>query len=87
MPWFVQFAPFIPIVALIPPSLAAMWIANRWLTSRRTNTEIHEELAMLREEVGELRQANADLLERLDLTDRMISQVRDGQRDLPRGSG
>jgi hypothetical protein len=87
MPWFVHIAPFIPVMAMIPPSLAAMWIASRWLTSRKTNMEIHEELAILREEVGELRQANADLLERLDLTDRMISQVRDVPRNLPRGTG
>ena len=86
MPWIVQIAPFIPLMALIPPSLAAMWIANRWLKSRKTNEEIHDELTALREEVAELRQVQVDLHERFDLTDRMLSQVRDAQRDLPRGS-
>jgi hypothetical protein len=86
MPFIVQIAPFIPILALIPPSLAAMWIASRWLKSRRTNDELHQELIALREDVGELRQIQMDLQERLDLTDRILSQVRDTQRDLPKGS-
>ena len=86
MPFWVQFAPFIPILALLPPSLAAMWIASRWLKSRKTNAELVEELTALREEIAELRQTQQDVLERLDLTDRVIGQVRDAQRDLPKGS-
>ena len=85
MPFWVQLAPFIPILALLPPSLAAMWIASRWLESRKTNAEIHAELTALREEVAELRQTQLDIQERLDLTDRVIGQVRDVQRELPKG--
>ena len=83
MPLFVQLAPFIPFLAMIPPSLAAMWIASRWLKSRGTTAEIRAELAALREEVAELRQAHVDSQERLDFAERLLSQIREN-RELPR---
>jgi hypothetical protein len=83
MPLFVQLAPFIPFLAMIPPSLAAMWIASRWLKSRGTTAEIRAELTALREEVAELRQAHVDSQERLDFAERLLSQIREN-RELPR---
>jgi uncharacterized protein YlxW (UPF0749 family) len=71
---------------MIPPSLAAMWIASRWLKTRGTSTEVRAELAALRDEVAELRQAQVDMQERVDFTERMLSQVRESQRELPKGS-
>jgi hypothetical protein len=85
VPLFVQLAPFIPFFAMIPPSLAAMWIASRWLKSRKTTADLSEEVAALRDEVAELRQAQAAVQERVDFTERMLSQVREA-RELPRGS-
>ena len=84
MPLFVQLAPFIPFLAMIPPSLAAMWIASRWLKTRGTTAEIHAELAALREEVTELRRAHVDSQERLDFAERLLSQIRESNRELPR---
>ena len=81
MPLFVQLAPFIPFLAMIPPSLAAMWIASRWLKSKGSNGEI----AALREELAELRQTQIDMQERVDFSERMLKQVREAQRELPRG--
>lgn len=85
MPLFFQLAPFIPILAMIPPSLAAMWIASRWLKSRKTNDELHAQLHALREEVAELRQSQVDLQDRVDFTERLLAQVREA-RELPKGS-
>ena len=82
MPWFVHVAPFIPFFAMIPPSVAAVWIARMWLKSRGTSAD----LAALRDEIAEMRQVQADMQERVDFTERMLSQVREAQRDLPRGS-
>ena len=86
MPLFVQLAPFIPFLAMIPPSLAAMWIASRWFKSRKTNAELDAQIASLREEVGELRQAQVDMQERLDFSERMLGQFRESHRELPKGS-
>jgi len=82
VPWFVHVAPFIPFLAMIPPSVAAVWIARLWLKSRGTSAD----LAALRDEIAEMRQVQADMQERVDFTERMLSQVREAQRDLPRGS-
>jgi hypothetical protein len=47
---FQYLVPFMPFLAMVPPSLAAMWIASRWLKGRRDNAQLVEELATLREE-------------------------------------
>jgi uncharacterized protein YlxW (UPF0749 family) len=86
VPLFFQLAPFIPFLAMIPPSLAAIWIASRWLKTRGTSAELRAEMAALREEVAELRQAQVDMQERVDFTERMLSQVRELQHELPKGS-
>jgi hypothetical protein len=78
-------APFIPFLAMLPPSLAAVWIANRWLRTRGTSAEIQAELKALHEEVVALRQLHAESQERLDFAERMLAQVREGRRDLPKG--
>jgi predicted nucleic acid-binding Zn-ribbon protein len=69
---------------MIPPSLAAMWIASRWLQSRGATNELRSELAALREELAELRQAHVDSQERLDFAERLLSQIRESNRELPR---
>jgi hypothetical protein len=78
-------SPFIPFIAMLPPSLAAVWIANRWLKTRATSAELLAELAALREEVGALRQGQAEAQERLDFAERLLAQLREGRRELPRG--
>jgi hypothetical protein len=79
-------APFIPFLAMLPPSLAAVWIASRWLKTRGTSAELHAELKTLRDEVAALRQMQAESQERLDFAERMLTQVREGRRDLPKGA-
>jgi predicted nuclease with TOPRIM domain len=79
-------SPFIPFFAMLPPSVAAIWIANRWFKTRGTSDELRAEVKELREEVAGLRQNQAEAQERLDFTERMLSQLREGRRDLPKGS-
>ena len=85
MEGLVFLAPFIPFLAMLPPSLAAVWIANRWLKSRGASTELRAEVAALRDEVAALRQIQAEAQERLDFADRLLSQLREGRRELPKG--
>jgi hypothetical protein len=79
-------SPFIPFLAMLPPSFAAIWIANRWLKTRGTSAELRAEVSALREEMAGLRQIQADTQERLDFAERMLSQLREGRRELPKGS-
>ena len=69
---------------MLPPSLAAMWIASRWLKTRGGGSELRAEIAALRDEVAALRQAQADVQERLDFSERMLSQLREARRELPK---
>ena len=71
---------------MLPPSLAAVWIAHRWLKSRGAGAEVRAEVAALREEVAALRQTQAETQERLDFAERMLSQLRETRRGLPEGS-
>lgn len=84
MPLFAYLAPFIPFFAMLPPAIAAMWIAHRWLKSREGGSQIRTELAALREELTALRETQQDMQERLDFSERMLSQLREGRRELPK---
>jgi hypothetical protein len=78
-------APFIPFLAMLPPSLAAIWIANRWLKTKGTSAEMQAALKVLQDEVGALRQLQGETQERLDFTERMLAQLREARRALPGG--
>jgi hypothetical protein len=84
MPWFGFLGPLVPFFALLPPSIAAIIIGTRWIRSREGGSEMHHELAALREEVAALRESQAELVERLDFSERMLSKLREGPRELPR---
>lgn len=85
MPWIAFVGPFIPFIAMLPPALAAMWIANRWFKSREGGSHVRSELTALREEVTSLRETQAEMQERIDFSERMLSQLREGRsRELPK---
>lgn len=84
MPWIAFIGPFIPFIAMLPPAIAAMWIANRWFKSREGGSQIRTELAALREELTALREGQAEMQERLDFSERLLSQLREGRRELPK---
>ena len=86
MPFIVWVAPFIPFLAMLPPSFAAIWIANRWLRTRHVDAELLAQIAALRDEVTALRQGQAETIERIDFTERMLAQLRETRRELPKAS-
>jgi len=67
MPFIAYIAPFIPFIAMLPPSIAAMWVASRWLKSRSGGSEVRTELAALHDEVAALRQVASPKLRRSEL--------------------
>jgi hypothetical protein len=84
MPWIAYIGPFVPFIAMLPPAVAAMWIASRWLKSREGGSQVRAELTALREELTALKEGQAELLERLDFSERVISQLKEGRRELPK---
>src|SRR5437762_13685288 len=87
MPTFMFYlTPFMPLLATIPLAVVAIWIANRWFRLRRGDPELRAEIAALRDEVEALRQEQAETQERLDFTERLVSDLREAHSALPRSS-
>lgn len=80
---FQYLIPLMPLFGTLPFAIAAVWIARLILKSREGGRELRAELEAMREELGTLRQTQAELQERLDFTERMLSQVREARHDLP----
>lgn len=57
---------------------------QRALKNGGGGAELRADITALREELTALRQAQSEILERLDFTERVLSQVRDAHRELPR---
>lgn len=74
--------PLMPLFATLPFAVSAAWIAHRILRYRERTAGSRAELEELRQEFEALRSAHMELQERLDFTERMLAQVRDGQRAL-----
>jgi hypothetical protein len=82
---FQYLIPFMPLFGTLPFAIAAVWIARLILKSREGGRELRAEVEALREEVGLLRQSQAEVQERLDFAERMLSQVREARGGLPPG--
>jgi hypothetical protein len=80
---FQYLIPLMPLFGTLPFAIAAVWIARLILKSREGGKELRAELEAMREELGALRQSQSELQERIDFTERMLSQVRDARQGLP----
>jgi hypothetical protein len=80
----------IPIVALSIPLAGVIFygllkVARMRLEEARVNAGVlgkgsEAEITILRDEVGEMRRELGEVQERLDFTERLLSQVREGDR-------
>lgn len=77
---------FMPLIATIPLAIAAFWISNRWMRLRHGDAGLRAEIAALRDEIDALRQEQAATQERLDFTERLLSQLRETHLDLPKST-
>lgn len=84
MPPFMLLTPLVPFLAMLPLAVAAMYIANRYFRSREGGSQMKEELEALREEIAALREAQVEMHERVDFSERLLSQLREGRRELPK---
>lgn len=71
--------PFMPLFGTLPVAVGAVWIVHRILRHRERLSSSNAEMEQLREEVEALRASYLDLQERLDFTERVLAQVREGQ--------
>ena len=68
--------PLMPMFVLLPPAVAGAWIVHRILRHREHSLRASDDMEALRETQQELQ-------ERLDVTERILAQVRESQRQLP----
>lgn len=80
---FQYLIPLMPFFYTLPFAVAAVVIARIIVKSREGGKQLHADLNAVREEVGELRQSQAEILERLDFAERMLTQVREARHGLP----
>jgi hypothetical protein len=78
--------PFMPMFAMLPLAVGGAWIVHAILRHRERMQGGSHSVAELRDEVEAMRQAQMELQERLDVTERVLAQVREDQRRLP-GAG
>jgi hypothetical protein len=79
MEFFVFLAPAMFGAAALTVAGGSVWVAARWVDSRRhSNDETREALERLADEVAELH-------ERVDFHERLLEQVRDAARLKPGG--
>ena len=71
--------PFMPLFGTLPFAVAAAWIVHRILRHRERLSSSGAEMEQIRQEIEALRASYVDLQERLDFTERILAQVREGQ--------
>lgn len=77
--------PLMPLFATLPFAVAAVLIANRVLRYRENQSDLRERIAQLQEQLEEVRAAQLELGERVDFTERVLGQVREGERSVRPG--
>jgi len=78
--------PFMPMFATLPFAVAVAWAVHRILRHRESTQGASADIAALRDEIDAMRDSQLELQERLDVTERVLAQVRESQRQLPGAS-
>lgn len=73
--------PFMPFLGTLPFAVAAVVITWLVLKARGVSGATQEELARLREAIERLRDGQTELQERIDVTERVVAQIRGAGRD------
>jgi len=69
---------------MLPLAVAGRYIANHYFKSREGGSQMKQELEALHEEITALRESQAEMQERIDFSERLPSQLREGRRELPK---
>lgn len=72
--------PLMPLLGTLPFAVAAVVITWLVLKARGGGSATQEELVRLREAIEHLRDGQLDLQERIDVTERVVAQIRGAER-------
>jgi uncharacterized membrane protein YciS (DUF1049 family) len=72
--------PLMPLLGTLPIAVAAVLIARMWFRHRELRGELAQRVGKLEAQVEVLRTTHAELAERIDFGERVLSQVKEGHR-------
>lgn len=75
--------PLMPLFGSLPIAVAAVVIARLWFRHRSSQSDLHEDVRELQAQIEVLRLGQAELQERAEFAERLLSQVKEGQRLAP----
>jgi hypothetical protein len=75
--------PLMPLFGALPLAAAAVLIARMWFRHRETSGNLVQQMAEFEARLEALRQAQVELQERAEFTERVLSQLKDPHRLAP----
>lgn len=72
-----------PLLGSLPVAVAAVLIARLWFRHRELRGELAQQVGELQASVESLRAEQIELQERVDFSERLLTQVRDQSRVAP----
>jgi hypothetical protein len=75
--------PLMPLFGSLPIAVAAVVIARLWFRHRNSQGDLAESVHELQAQVEALRLGQVELQERAEFAERLLSQVKEGQRLAP----
>lgn len=75
--------PLMPLLGSLPIAVAAVLIARMWFRHRELRGELGQQVMELESRVEALRQGQIELQERAEFAERLLNQVKEGQRLAP----
>jgi hypothetical protein len=75
--------PLLPLFGSLPIAVAAVVIARLWFRHRASQGDLADQVHELQAQVESLRIGQGELEERAEFAERLLNQVKEGQRLLP----
>jgi hypothetical protein len=75
--------PLMPLFGSLPIAVAAVVIARLWFRHRASQGDLADQVHELQAQVEALRLGQSELQERAEFAERLLNQVKEGQRLIP----
>jgi hypothetical protein len=72
--------PLMPLFGSLPIAVAAVVIARLWFRNRQSQGDLAQQVQELQAQVESLRMGQMELQERAEFAERLLNQVKEGQR-------
>jgi len=80
---FLVLVPFMPLLGSVPIAVAVVLVARMWFRHRETGGAVSSRVEELEARVEALRLGQVELQDRAEFAERLLNQVKEGQRLAP----